>query len=147
MWVRFSKARSWRMGPTAVAKLTLPRLAHPCIAVLSTSVRMYANGAILWAKSWTWSKRAASSRSLMVLSLIGLEFATSRTCVDSEKGDFQTNHRPSGSWQTPPIPNPEASVDPSRVGGEGFQLVEGFRAGHEFLNELPPGTQFIMNYG
>ena len=119
LWVRVRKARSRRMGPAAVAEMTLPRLDHPCAAALFTAVRMCAKGAILGAKSWTWSKREASSRLLMVTSLVGLVSLTSSACVALEKGDCQTNHWHLESWQTPPIHDLDASVAPSHVRGKG----------------------------
>ena len=79
---------------------------------VSTAVQMFAKESILGAKSWTWAKTAASSRSLKVTSPVGLVSVTSRAWVTSEKGDHQTNHWPSGFWQTPPIPVLEASIAP-----------------------------------
>ena len=80
------------MGPTAVAELTLPRLAHPCAAILSAALRMCAKVFILGEKSSTWARRAVISRSLMVTSPVGLVSVTSLACVASEKGERQTNH-------------------------------------------------------
>ena len=85
------------MGPTDVAELTLPRLAHPCAHVLFTDVRMCAKVSILGLDSSTWARKADRSRSLMVTSPMGLVSMTSLACIASEKGEFQTNHWPSGS--------------------------------------------------
>ena len=65
------------MGPNTVVELTLPHLAHPCAAVLSTSVRMCAKVSILGVKNIIYASREVRSRSFMVMSLVGLVSVTS----------------------------------------------------------------------
>ena len=107
------------MGSTAVAVLTLLRLAQTCAAMLSTAVRIWDKVYTLGAKSCTCAKSAVSSRSLIVTSPLGFVSVKSWACIFVETGGCQTNHWPSGAWQTPPMLFPEASVAPSHVRGNG----------------------------
>ena len=56
--------------------------------------------------------------SLIVKYPVGLEEDTKQDWVTVEKGEIQTKYWPSMSWQTPPMPDPEAPVVPIQVGGE-----------------------------
>ena len=64
------KARSRKMGPTAMSHITLPLLAQPCAVVLSTLVQMWAMVCILGTKIWIWDSSAAIPKSLIVFFLL-----------------------------------------------------------------------------
>ena len=72
MRVCVSKEKSRRVGPIAIAELTLPRLYQPCAAVLSMTMKIWAKVGILGVKRCTCTKRVAISRSLIVTHPLGL---------------------------------------------------------------------------
>ena len=68
-----TKDISRRISLTAEAVLTLPLLAHPCAAMLSTYIWMCAKGGILSAKIRICMSSSPSSRSFIVTYPVGLE--------------------------------------------------------------------------
>ena len=81
-----AKDISRRIGPMEEAVLTLPLLAHPCDAMLSTYMCMCTKGDILGANSRICMSSAPSSRSFIVTSLLGVKEDTRRAWVVREKG-------------------------------------------------------------
>ena len=94
MFFRLDAKYSYRMiGQIEEAMLTLPLLAHPYAAVLSTYVWMCNNRDILGAKSRSYMRSAPSPRSFIVTSPVGLEEYTRRVWVVREKGYHKTKYR------------------------------------------------------
>ena len=69
------------MGPTAVDEMTIPQLSHSYDSVLSVDVRMWDKVCILGEKIFTCKIIAVSSRSLIIMSPLGLVSRTGLACV------------------------------------------------------------------
>ena len=108
------------MVPTVMAKLTLPLVYYPWVAVLSTMVIIWDRGCILGAKRLILSISVASSRSLMVMLPLGLLSETSLSLVSQVNGERHMNQWSSGSLQTNSVAVPEASVSPTQIGENGL---------------------------
>ena len=63
-----TRKSSWRICTTAVAVLTLPQVAQPWDAILSTYVRIFSSGAISLKHRSIWRRRMPSSKSLIMMS-------------------------------------------------------------------------------
>ena len=79
-----------------MSNLTLPLLDDPCSVILSTDVWMWAKGLILEGGRCTCTSRYASSRSLIIMSFLGVLSDISLSCVSLEKGEQQKTTGPPG---------------------------------------------------
>ena len=113
---------SCKIGSTKEAVLTLTLLDHPYNAMSLTYMWMCVKGEILGAKSRICIISSPRLSSFIVTSPVGFEEDTIRAWVVREKGERQTKYWPSGSWHTPPIPDPDVLVFPIHVGGERSNL-------------------------
>ena len=68
----------------------------------------------LGGKNIHFCKKSSELQVVIVTPPLGLESYTSLACISEENGERKTNHWPYGSWQTPPIPVPEASIASSQ---------------------------------
>ena len=112
---QFIQAIFRKSGPAAVDELTLPLLAHPSAAVLSTLVAMFSKGFNSGAKKWIKATYVAILRFLMMRSPRGFSYVSNICAVFDPTGSLHTNHFLLGLWYTTPTPLKNEPVTPLQV--------------------------------